>query len=249
MNKTAEINRVKIIEYIYKAVLNQVPQNEILKKLRGMIQDTPDFNIREKSALYNTVKRVTVLMYMQEGKLYNKQIKRYSADLNKIEEHKNSRGRKVKLATEMKASRANNQVFYMTSMHSNPAKDHAPWQGVIFVDRYWKHTLADDVDMQKKVAAYIRNHNTLTVQDICKAPVYMITRPYCKHFFIPLSTDEVLGASVNKIRKEHPEAKVRTHHVYYRKKYYKMRQRIHTVLEMEAEAAWDKKLVARNSNK
>lgn len=210
-----------------------------------MIQSAPDFNVRERAALYRVVKRATVLMYMQEGKLYNSQIKRYSADLNKIEERKNSRGRTQDLVNKMKVNRANQGVFYMTSMHSNPAKDHAPWQGVIFVDRFWKRTLSDDVSTQKKVAAYIRNHNTLTVQEICKAPVYMITRPYCKHFFIPLSTTEVLGASVNKIRKNHPEARVKTHHVHYRKKYYKMRERIHTVLKMDTEAAWDKKLVAR----
>lgn len=241
------MNKVEIIKYIYAAVQKKTPQNKILSKLRGMIQNAPDFNIREKAALYRTVLRVTKLMYIQEGKLANSQIKKYSTSLNKIEEHKNARMRKQDLRDKMNAARAQSGVFYMTSIHSNPAKDHKDWQGKIFVDRYWRSIL--DKETEKKVAAYIKNHNTLTVQEITKAPVYMITRPYCKHFFIRLDTEEVLGASVNKIQKNHPEARTRSHHVHYRKKYYDFRRRVHTVLEMDSEAEYDKKLVRRYNMK
>ena len=48
--------KVKIIELLYKAMLNNIPEHEILKKIRGIIQNTPDFNIREKAALYKIVK-------------------------------------------------------------------------------------------------------------------------------------------------------------------------------------------------
>lgn len=234
-----------MVKLIYQAVLDKVPEHVILKKVRGIIQNTPDFNIREKAALYRTVKRMADLMYIQEGRLENGQIKNYSTSINKIEEHRNARNRKQNLVTEMRGNRARGGVFYMSSIHSNPAKDHAAWQGVIYVDRYWRSILADDPVTQKKVEAYIRNHDILTVQEIVGEPVYLITRPYCKHFFIELDTDEVLGSSVNKIRKEHPEAHTRSHNIYYRKKYYKLREKIHTVLNMESEAEWDKKLIKR----
>lgn len=236
-----------MVKLIYQAVLDKVPEHVILKKVRGIIQNTPDFNIREKAALYRTVKRMADLMYIQEGKLENGQIKNYSTSINKIEEHRNARQRRQNLVTEMRGNRARGGVFYMSSIHSNPAKDHAAWQGVIYVDRYWRSILEGQPDVQKKVEAYIRNHDTLTVQEIVGEPVYLITRPYCKHFFIELDTDEVLGSSVNKIRKEHPEAHTRSHNIYYRKKYYKLREKIHTVLNMESEAAWDRKLIKRNS--
>lgn len=239
------MNKVKVIEYIYRAVLNKTPKSIVLKKLRGIIQDTPDFNIREKAAMYRVVKRVVELMYIQNGKLENGQIKNYAVGLGKVEEHRNARKRKQNLIQEMRTHRAYKGVFYMSSIHSHPAKDHKDWQGVIFVDRYWKSVLSDDEIMRKRVAAYIRNHGTLTVQEICGPPVYMITRPNCKHFFIGLSTDEVLGASVNKIKQEHKEAHTKSHNVYYRKKFYRLRERIHTVLNMESEVAWDKKLIAR----
>ena len=210
-----------------------------------MIQASPDFNIREKAGLYRVIKRTVELMYIQNGKLENGQIKNYSTGMGKIEEHRNARNRKQNLVQEMRVNRAQGSVFYMCSIHSNPAEDHKDWQGRIYVDRYWKSILADDEETQKKVAAYIRNHDTLTVQEICGEPVYLITRPYCKHFFIGLDTDEVLNNGVKKIREGHPEAHTRSHNVYYRKKYYKLRERIHTVLNMEGEAAWDRKLIKR----
>ena len=234
-----------MVKLIYKAVLNKTPETVILKKVRGIIQNTPDFNIPEKAGLYRVIKRTVELMYVQDGKLENGQIKNYSTGIGKIEEHRNSRNRKQNLVQEMRLNRARGGVFYMSSIHSNPAKDHALYQGVIYVDRYWKSILADDEEMQKKVAAYIRNHNTTTVQEIVGEPVYLITRPYCKHFFIELATDEVLNNGVKKIREGHPEAHTRSHNVYYRKKYYKLRERIHTVLNMEGEAAWDRKLIKR----
>ncbi len=212
-----------------------------------MIQASPDFNIREKARLYKVIKRIVELMYVQDGKLENGQIKNYSTGIGKIEEHRNARNRKQNLIQDMRVNRAQGSVFYMCSIHSNPAEDHKDWQGRIYVDRYWKSILDGQPEVQKKVAAYIRNHDTLTVQEICGEPVYLITRPYCKHFFIGLDTDEVLGNGLKKIQRDHPEAHTRSHNVYYRKKFYRFRERIHTVLNMESEAEWDKRLIKRNS--
>ena len=217
---------------IYQAVQDKTPETVILKKIRGMIQNTPSFNVREKAALYNVIKRTADLMYVQEGILYNGQIKQYATGLGKVEEHKNSRARKINLIQELRSNRAQNGVFYLSSTHSNAAKGHKDWQGVVFVDRFWRSILEDDPDTKRKVAAYIRNHNTLTVQEIVGEPVYLITRPYCKHFFIKLDTEEVLNNGVKKIRASHPEAQVKTHNINYRAKYYRLREKIYTVLNI-----------------
>ena len=239
--------KVKIIKLIHEAVLNQTPQEKVLMKVRDIINDIPNFNIREKAQMYVLVKKISVLMYMQEGKLYNKQILKYSTGINKIQEHADSRRRKTGLAQEMRAHRARTGVFYLLSSHSNPAEGHAPYQGKIYVDRFWRSITADDPELQKKVRAYIRNHDTLTVQEIIREPVYMLTRPYCKHFFIELDTDEVLNNGLKKVKQSHPEAQVRTHNINYRKKYYRLRGQIHTVLDMPEEAAWDKKIERRQA--
>lgn len=235
--------KVKLVKLIHEAVQNQIPIEKVLMKVRDIINSIPNFNIREKAQMYVLVKKTAVLMYMQEGKLYNKQILKYSTGINKIQEHADSRTRRNNVSEMMRQHRAEGGVFYLLSSHSNPALGHAPYQGQIFVDRFWKST----TDGDKRVQAYIRNHDTQTVQQIIKAPVYMITRPYCKHFFIELDTEEVLNNGLKKVRQNHPEAQVRTHNINYRKKYYRLRGQIHTVLNMETEALWDKKLEKRQA--
>ena len=64
--------KVKLVKLIYEAVQNQIPEEKILIKVRDIINDIPNFNIREKAQMYILVKKIATLMYMQEGKLYNK---------------------------------------------------------------------------------------------------------------------------------------------------------------------------------
>lgn len=215
---------------IHQAVKKEVPEYIVLKKLRDIVKDIPSFNVREKARLYRLLKKTADLMYIQNGNLVNSQIKTYYSGINKIEEHGNARHRRQNLLETMMFHRANYGVFYMTSSHSDSEKLHEQYQGKIFVDRYWRYTLKDLPETQKKVAAYIRNHNIMTVQEIIKGPVYMITRPYCRHYFIKLDTDEVLSNSVNKILKNHPEAVVKEKNLDYRKKFYRFRSKVITVL-------------------
>lgn len=237
--------RIRIVKLIHIAVQKGISQTRCLEKIRDIIQDIPDFNIREKARFYLACKKVAVQMYMQQGELYNKQIKEYSTRTGKIMEHCNARRRKLGLRDEMRSHRARQGVFYLCSSHIKPAEDHADWQGRIYVDRFWRATLKDDESTAQAVAAYIRNHDIRTVQWVCGAPVYMITRPYCRHYMIELDTDEVLGASLNKIKKDHPESVTGGIRANYRKKYYMFRRDIHEVLEMKAEAEFDKKLIKK----
>lgn len=92
-------------------------------------------------------------------------------------------------------------VFYLCSTHVNPAKDHADWEGKVYVNADWEDRV--DPDMHGKIAAYIRNHDIKTVQWVVGEPVYLITRPNCKHYFIEISVEEVLRNSVRKLLKKH----------------------------------------------
>ena len=93
-------------------------------------------------------------------------------------------------------------IFYLCSSHKNCAKGHEPFQGKIYVCEDWKNRCRDSTE-KKRIRAYIRNHGCMTVEEICGEPVYMVTRPNCRHYFIRLPTEEVLGASVNKLLKSH----------------------------------------------
>lgn len=246
---TKEAFKVYVVKEIHLAVLNNVPENVLMKKMQDIIRSIPSLNMRECAALYRVVKVLADQMYRQEAVLSNKQIYRWSVNVNKIVEHRNSRVRAKNLAVEMQDSRINKQVFYLCSIHSNPAEDHKDYQGKIYVDRYWKTTLKDDPAVLKKVAAFIKNKSIITVQDICKAPVYMITRPYCMHYFIELDTNEVLNNGLKAVRRNHPEAHSREHHVDYRKKFLNTRKKIHRELGMEVEEARDKTLLHSRAKK
>ncbi len=228
------IKLIKIMKACY-------PDNKkCMERIRDVIADVPYFNIREKAAVYVAAKKFCELYY-KKNEVNNTDIKKFSVKIGKINEHSNVRARKDKLRTDMRKRRTEGQVFYICSVHSNPAADHKDLQGKIYVDRFWRSITDND----KRVAAYIRNHDTVTVQDVIKEPNYLITRPHCKHYMIPLDTEEVLGSSVNKIIKEHRGVRAPEHNINYRKKYYKLRKKIHTELGMYGEARRDEMLVKR----
>ena len=90
--------------------------------------------------------------------------------------------------------------FFLCSYHLNSAKDHAPWQGKVYIDEGWKDYVRDET-IRAKIQAYIYNHKIKTVQWVMGSPVYMCIRPNCKHYMEPVAISEVLGASVNRLLK------------------------------------------------
>ena len=92
-------------------------------------------------------------------------------------------------------------VFYLCSTHVNPAKDHAEWEGKIYIHEDWKERT--DPDMHGKIAAYVRNHDIRTVQWVTGEPVWLIYRPNCKHYLVEVPVETVLGSSVKSLLKRH----------------------------------------------
>ncbi len=94
-------------------------------------------------------------------------------------------------------------IFYLCSAHEKPAEDHREWEGKIYVSENWEERLdADDVN-RAKIEAYIKNHDIKTVEWVTGEPVYLVTRPNCKHYFIEVSVEEVLGHSAKSLLKSH----------------------------------------------
>lgn len=93
-------------------------------------------------------------------------------------------------------------VFYLCSSHINPAKDHAEWEGKIYVSADWRNRVSSESD-KMRIAAYIQNHQIRTVEWVTREPVWMIFRPNCKHFFINVDVEEVLGNSTRKLLKKY----------------------------------------------
>lgn len=232
---------IKLIKLIDKAVLDSRTEQEILDRIRDVIKGVPEFNIREKARAYLAAKRL-----IQSGwKPDNAQIKKFCISMNKVNEHSRARIKTERTAEMLREGRAKQGIFFLSSTHSNPACGHKDYQGCVYVDRFWKNSLKDYPEVKNQVAAYIRNHNIMTVQHVTREPVFLVTRPYCKHFFVPVSIDEVLHGSVKKVRANHPEANVTEQNINYRKKFYKLRYMIHTVLGMPGEAKHDLQIIKK----
>ena len=88
-------------------------------------------------------------------------------------------------------------VFYVVSSHQKPQPAHKDLQGKVLVDRFWRSSLvkAGKDDLVGEVARYIKRNKIGTVQWAVGAPHYLVTRPNCKHFLIPMFTSDVLEAS------------------------------------------------------
>lgn len=85
--------------------------------------------------------------------------------------------------------------FFLCSTHKNPAKDHADWEGKMYFDENWENQDWTDAD-RARIEAYIRNHSLKSIQWVTGEPVYLITRPNCKHFMISVPIEDVMKSSV-----------------------------------------------------
>ena len=78
-------------------------------------------------------------------------------------------------------------VFFQLSTHENPADGHEPYQGHLFIN--------EDVASaaEKKFA---EKNGILPIRAVMFDAPWLTTRTNCKHFFIPVPTDQVLNGTL-----------------------------------------------------
>lgn len=106
---------------------------------------------------------------------------------------------RVKFAEKQEILQSDN-IFYVCNWFDDCAKDHIPYQGKMYVLADWEEKV--DEDMHGKIAAYIKNHKILTVQEVVNEAPWLTTRRNCRHNLYPIPVEEVLGSSVNSILKK-----------------------------------------------
>ncbi len=201
--------------------------NKFSTVMRNLVNSYSDINRNEKYKLYRTC--LDLYRKMKHSDDLQKDLER---DYNYVEVVRSARRvmrnrdiRKKQKSLKQALSSTDN-VFFVCSKHSKPAEDHKDYQGKIYVDRFWRTKL--DLTMQKKVEAYIKNHKVLTVQYIIGEPVFMTTRPYCKHYFIPVPTSTVLSSSYRKVVEQ---TGLHSHKWYTREDYFKLRKSVFNSIE------------------
>lgn len=90
-------------------------------------------------------------------------------------------------------------IFFLATEHADCADDHRAWQGRIYVMQNWKSAINDPA-LQKVITRYIKQHRVQTVEAVTGKPIYLTTRPNCRHHLTPLATKEVLAQELNKLK-------------------------------------------------
>lgn len=113
------------------------------------------------------------------------------------------RTKRTGVESKMKLMRGRREpvVFYLVSSHQKPQEAHRDLQGKLLVDYYWKSTLGKAGFDTDTVGRVIRNRRIRTVQWAMGEPHYLITRPNCRHYLIPVKTSYVLSHSLEDVRR------------------------------------------------
>ena len=106
--------------------------------------------------------------------------------------------------TRMKIQRARKDpvVFYLVSSHQKPQPAHEPLQGKILVDYFWKSALSDDPRVPV-LSRIVKSRKIRTVQWAMGAPHYLLTRVNCKHFLIPIHTNDIISMNTTDIKNKY----------------------------------------------
>lgn len=196
------------IQKIYRAVYKSIAKKDSLKNFKAILVKTineayPCSTNKEKLAMYRSA-----LELRRTGDT-RKNLEGIIKSENYIIRSQGIRAKQEALKNQIQESREAEEpvIFYLCSHHANPAKDHEFWEAKIYVDKFWRRTVQDvyPTETVKAIEKYIRDNGIYTVQYITGDPVYLITRPYCRHYFIPVLTSEVLGSDLKTIKKNHPE--------------------------------------------
>ena len=89
-------------------------------------------------------------------------------------------------------------IFFVSSKHLDCAKDHLPYQGKVYIDKRWK-SLIKSQNIRDEIEKYINKNGILTFQDITFRPVWLFTRPNCRHYYAQISVDEALSNSIGQL--------------------------------------------------
>lgn len=222
-NYNYKIIMKKGYEIIVRALDEGKSLNKVKKELTAFVNSFSGITRNEKYEIWQEFYKLVRAARHDEN--WQKKIslrKSYDAVLKVVRRVERKKKLREKRALVREQLDSQEYIFYICSVHQKPAEDHKDYQGQIFVDRFWRQKVKG-TDYYA-VLSYIKNHKTITVQQIMKEPVYLTTRPNCKHFFIPLDTYTVLHTSQKKLAEKH---RVK---MYTAEEYYDLRSRVFSSL-------------------
>ena len=83
-------------------------------------------------------------------------------------------------------------IFYLASEHPDCADDHKDYQGKIYIKDSWR-TIIKQKELIPKIEAFINQKRIMTIEKAIAQPIWLSTRPNCRHYFIPITVQQALG--------------------------------------------------------
>ena len=95
-------------------------------------------------------------------------------------------------------------IFVLVSEHKDSALDHKDYQGRLYFAKDYEKIIAnEDEKTRKEIFKRIKEEHMLEFEWVIGKPVWMITRPNCRHFFKYLDTEDVLNHTTKYLLKKH----------------------------------------------
>lgn len=177
--KRLKTTKNKCLAIIYDGIINDKPvdfsNEEMPPRLRAYIENT-----------YKRARKVNKVGAKQELALnlillFSKINYDYKATAI-INQHVRTQDDRAKAALLKNMLKDKKKPFYMASWHKDSATDHMDWQGKLYYD---------EKTTDPEVIKYANSHNLKTLQWVTGPPVWFVTRPYCRHYFVQYSLAEV----------------------------------------------------------
>lgn len=209
--KAKRVQELKKLKYnllliSYSGIVERKEYKEIQKKL---FKETINFEQSKRlkvKRLYRTcwkivkqIKRKTDFILLPINRhnevsrllIENKNLNLLDKEINEIVRTKETEEKEEII----KETLSEDKPFILVSWHKDSANDHIEWQGKIYVN--------EDLLNEPKVKEIAEQRKMQTFQWLIGEPVYMITRPNCRHYFQPLSVKEVEDNSAQSLLKKY----------------------------------------------
>lgn len=84
--------------------------------------------------------------------------------------------------------------FWIVSWHGDCAEDHEEWQGRLYYDEKWRSFVKGSAE-RAAVESIISSKGMKSLQWAMGRPVWLITRPNCRHYAEPVTIDEASSST------------------------------------------------------
>lgn len=118
--------------------------------------------------------------------------------INERVREQETKDKKDAIESFIKVCRAKKEIFFLCSDHLDCAEDHKDYQRRLYVDGAWQKDIFFKAN-KDAIRLFIAEYEIKTFQWVTGKPVWMITRPNCRHYFVALTWGEVKKYSIDEL--------------------------------------------------